>query len=131
MEWKSIQINKQNIKTYTEMAVLIAMPHNSNYDGFQFWHPAKLVKRGNHSNAVSISYNDEFTFKLKKYGNGKYNKFDVIDEEEIDIEEFEDAFGVINDNIIAPKKDTESYLKIKEPEKIDKEIEVLEELKND
>lgn len=131
MEWKEIQVNKQNIKTYTNMSVLIAMPHNSEYDGFTFWHPAKLIKNGKQSNSISISYNDGFVFKLKKYGNGKYNKFDVIDEHQVNVEEFENAFAIMNNNIVASKKDAESYLFVKEPKKIDKEIEILEELKND
>ena len=131
MIWHSIQINKQNIKAETDSGVLIKMPHNSDYDGYVFWHPAKLVRNGKHSNAISISYTDEFVFRLKKYGNGKYNKFDIIDEQEIDVCEFRNAFEIMNDNIIASKDDTESYLIIKEPEKVDKEIEVLEELKND
>ena len=131
MIWHSIQINKQNIKAETDSGVLIKMPHNSDYDGYVFWHPAKLVRNGKHSYAISISYTDEFVFRLKKYGNGKYNKFDIIDEQEIDVCEFRNAFEIMNDNIIASKDDTESYLIIKEPEKVDKEIEVLEELKND
>ena len=130
MIWHSIQISKQNVKAETDSRVLIRMPSNSDYSNYVFWHPAKLVRNGKHSNAISISYTDEFVFRLKKYGNGKYNKFDIIDEQEIDVCEFENAFEITNDNIIAPKDDTESYLIVKEPEKVDKEIEVLGELKN-
>lgn len=130
MKWKSIQINKQNVKHDTGRTVLIAMPHNSNYDGYEFWHPAKLVREGYHSYAINLSYTDEFKFKLKKMGKGKYNKDQIIDEIEIDVEEFEEAFEVMNDNVIAPKKDTESYLNIEEPEKIDADVVVLECLKN-
>lgn len=103
MEWKNKNINKQNIEVETAKAVLIKMPHNSDYDGYKFWHPTKLVRKGRNSNSVSISYNDEFTFNLKKYGNGKYNKREVIDEIEIDTEEFENAFNVMNENITSKK----------------------------
>lgn len=127
--WKNININRQNIKTETSKSVLIQMPHNSNYDGYSFWYPAKLVRNGKNSNAISVAYNDEFVFRLKKYGNGKYNKFDVIDEEEIDVEEFEEAFGVMNDNIRG--KDEESYLIIEEPQKLEIDVEIVEELKNE
>lgn len=131
MNWKNININIQNIKQETGKAVLIAMPHNSNYDGYSFWHPAKLVRDGNHSYAISLGYTDDFTFNLKKYGKGRYNKHQVIAEQTISVKEFEKAFGVMSENIVAPKKDTESYLYVKEPEKIEKDVEVLEELKND
>lgn len=128
MEWKSIRINKQNIKKDIGSAILIAMPHNSKYDGFTFWHSSKLIKSGKHSYALSLSYTDGFTFKLKRVSQ---KTFKVLDEKEISAEEFEKAFGVMNDNITAPKKDTECYLKIQEPEKIDKEITIVEELKNE
>lgn len=100
--WKSIQINKQNIKAETSKSVLIACPHNSKYDGYCFWHTSKLVRSGKHSNAVSISYTDDFTFNLKKYGKGKYNGNEVIDEKQIGYNELEEAFGVMNENITAP-----------------------------
>ncbi len=101
--WKSININKQNIKTTTERAVLIACPHNSRYDGWEFWHPAKLVKKGRHKNAVSISYTEDFAFRLKKYGKGKHNKNQVVAEDELGYEDIEEIFGVMNDNISEPK----------------------------
>lgn len=103
MKWKNININKQNVDVETLNSVLIKMPHNSDFDGYKFWHPAKLVRKGRNSNSVSISYNDEFIFNLKKYGNGKYNKREVIDEIEIDTEEFENVFNVMNENIISKK----------------------------
>lgn len=100
--WKNFNINKNQIITSTAKSVLIAMPHKSKYDGFRFWHPAKLVREGKHSGSVSISFTDEFTFNLKKYGNGRYNKTEVIDEITISAEEFELAFGTTDKNISAP-----------------------------
>ena len=88
--WKNIEINIQNIETDTGKATLIKMPNKSRYAGYKFWHPSKLVRYGSNSYARSIGYTDEFTFKLFK--NGKHNKFEVIDEIEIDVEEFEEAF---------------------------------------
>ena len=102
--WKNLNINKQNIETETAKAVLIKMPKKSRYDGYKFWHPSKLVRNGRHSNAVSVGYTDDFTFKLKKFGNGKYNKFDVLDEIEISAEQFEQAFEVMDENIVARKR---------------------------
>lgn len=87
--WKTKNFNLQNVKVRTEKAVLIQMPHNSDYDGFCFWHPAKLVRKGSHSYEIQLSYTDEFNFKLIKNGKGRYNKFDVIEEKTISAEEFE------------------------------------------
>lgn len=97
--WKNININTNQIKADTGKAVLIAMPHNSDYDGYAFWHTSKLIRNGRHSAAVSLGYTDDFTFTLKKYGKGKYNSREVIDEKVIDVAEFENAFGVVNENI--------------------------------
>lgn len=128
--WKQININRQNIKTECEKAVLIQMPHNSDYDGYCFWHPSKLVRDGRNKNAISIGYTEEFEFKLIKYGKGKYNQKTILDEKKIDVEEFEASFGTMNDNIVVPKKDAESYLKVEEPKKLERKINVVEELMN-
>lgn len=128
--WKNIEINLQNIEAETEKAVLIKMPNNSNYAGYKFWHPSKLVRYGSNSYARSIGYTDQFTFKLKKYGNGKWNKTKVIDEKEISVEEFEEAFGCMK-SCTRPKDNQDSYLIVEEPEKVEKEIEVDGELKNE
>ena len=127
--WKNIEINVQNIENDTGKAVLIKMPNKSKYAGYKFWHPSKLVRYGSNSYARSIGYNDTFTFKLLKYGNGKYNKFDVIDEIEISVEEFEEAFECMKD-CTRPKENGDTYLIVEEPEKVELEIEIEEELKN-
>ena len=127
--WKSIEINKQNIENDTGKSVLIKIPNKSKYAGYKFWHPAKLVRYGSNSYARSVSYTDDFTFKLKKYGNGKYNKFDVINEVEIGVEEFEETFECMKDCTRA--KEDNSYLIIEDPKKIDKDVEIYEALKNE
>lgn len=128
--WKNIEINLQNIETETERAVLIKMPNNSDYAGYKFWHPSKLVRYGSNSYARSIGYTDEFTFKLKKYGNGKWNKTQVIDEKEISVEEFEEAFGCMK-SCTRAKDNQDSYLIVEEPEKVEKDVKVEESLKNE
>lgn len=129
MNWKNIQINIQNIEAETGKATLIKMPNNSNYAGYKFWHPSKLIRNGNNSYAKSLGYTNEFTFKLKKFGNGKWNKFDVIDEIEISVEEFEEAFNCMESCTRKPNE--ESYLIVQEPEKVEKEVKVEESLKNE
>lgn len=100
--WKTLNINKNNIITETGRAVLIACPHASDYNGYCFWHPSKLVRSGRHSAAVSISYTEDFTFRLKKYGKGKYNSREVLDEVQLGYDEIEEIFGVIDDGIYPP-----------------------------
>ena len=93
-DWKSIKFNAQNIVTETDKAVLIACPHKSNFDGFVFWHPKKLVRViGGKGYFVSFSYTDDFEFKLKKYGKGQYNSRDVIDEKTVSTETMEEIFA--------------------------------------
>lgn len=129
--WKNININMQNIIAETDKAVLINMPNNSDYKGYSFWHPSKLVRSGRHSHAVSLGYTDDFTFKLKKYGKGKYNKSQVVKEQEIDAEEFEIAFGVMNDNIKKPEPKYINEYETHKPEKVEaEEVEALDELKD-
>lgn len=129
--WKNININIQNIEYETGKATLIKMPNNSDYAGYKFWHPSKLIRPGRNSYAVSLGYTDDFLFRLFKNGNGKYNKKEILDEIEIDVEEFEEAFGIMDNSIQAPTIEKESYLIVREPQKIEKNIEIKEKLKNE
>ena len=79
--WHKIKISVNNIEASTDKAVLIKMRRNSNHDGFVFWHPAKLVRE--EGKMLTFSFNDEFKFNLKKYGQGKWNSRDVVREDVI------------------------------------------------
>ena len=103
MEWKNININQNLIVAETGKATLINFPHKSDFDGFCFWHPTKLIRKGRHSASVSIGYTDDWKFVVKKYGKGKYNRNEVIEEFTISVEDFEQAFGAVDENIKAPK----------------------------
>lgn len=117
--WRKIEINKQNIDTnYSDKVALIKMPNKSKYAGYKFWHPYKLIGYGSNSYARTISYTYDWTFKLFKK--------DI--EKEISVEEFEEAFDSMSDCTRA--KSNETYLIVKEPEKVEKEIEIDSELKN-
>lgn len=128
--WKNININKQNIVVATNRAMLIAMPHNSDYNGYSFWHPSKLIREGRHSYAISVGYTDDFTFTLVKYGKGKWNSREIVSQKKISASEFEDNFVIMDENIIAPTQSEESYIKVQDPKKLDLDIQVKEELKN-
>ena len=103
-EWSSININRNLIKYSTEKAVLIACPHSSVYDGYCFWHPKKLVRRGRNREAVSISYTNDFTFRLIKYGKGQYNRDEIIDELQIGSIQFNEVFTAIGEKIMWGKR---------------------------
>jgi hypothetical protein len=78
------------------------MAESSEYNGYKFWHPTKLVRsqqRSNYSGTrtwyngiYSLSYTDEFKFHLMKYGNSGYSKFQPTEELDIDVETMEQAF---------------------------------------
>lgn len=93
MAWNKIVFNAQNIETETDRAVLIRMPHKSDYDGYMFWHPKKLVREtGAKGYALTFSFTDDFEFKLFKNGNGKYNRHKVIAETTISASEMKEQF---------------------------------------
>lgn len=125
--WKTSEFNRQNIKKETDRAVLINCPHSSDYDGYSFWFPASLVREGSHSYAVTISYTDEFVFKLKKYGKGKYNRYDVIDEVELTSDDIADVFS----GVICEKKQVSPY-ETHKPELLNAvQTKAIEELKDE
>lgn len=121
--WKNIEINDSLVKARTAKSVLIAFPRKSQLHGYSFWHPAKLVRSGRIVNTVSIGYSGEFVFRIKKYGNGKYNKREVISELEIGADEFEQAFAGINSNYVEPDDTPEIHI----PEPLEPENAVADE----
>lgn len=121
-EWKSITFNKQNIEFETAKAVLIKMPNRSDYAGYLFWHPAKLVREvGGNGYHVSFSYTDEFEFKIFKQSKTRKITAEAI----LSAEEMEEAFEIVNSQL----SDDESYLEITEPAKVDATVDIVEELR--
>ncbi|WP_304068608.1 hypothetical protein [Megamonas hypermegale] len=112
-DWKKISINKQNVRHETAKAALIAMPHKSNYDGYEFWVSSKLVHPGSHSYELYLSLKDDYTFKLRKTGKGKYNRYEVIDEQTISAEEMIEAF---DGEVDQKAQEDDSYVLVEEPE---------------
>ena len=128
--WKEININSNLIKRETGRAVLIALPHNSEYNGYSFWFPSKLVKKGKNSAAVSLSYTDDFSFRFVKHGKGRYNRNEAIDEITIAADEFEVVFEAIDSNITSPAE-YNPYETHKPREMLAEDVEVIEELKDE
>ena len=94
MEWERIQIESSLVERDTYKAVLINMPRKSRYKGYSFWHPVKCCRSvGKNGYLLQISFTNEFKFRLKKMGKGKFNFNEVIDEKVIDSEELKEAFG--------------------------------------
>lgn len=96
--WRKIAVNVQNIAHTTEKAALIKLPHSSKHDGFQVWVSLKLLREGRHSYEYLLSAKSDMEFTLKKYGQGKWNKSEVLAEKTISAEEMAEAFGGWADN---------------------------------
>lgn len=135
MEWYNIKINAQNIEHDTGKAVLIKMPNNSEYKGYYFWHPSKLVRdKGGKGYFKSISFTKKFNFLLFKKGKGKYNKNEVLDETYLSAEDILEAFGCMSDNIDNSMKahnkkqeeEQELHIEKRIPDKIEKEVAIDE-----
>ncbi|MBS4769675.1 hypothetical protein KG090_00670 [Carnobacteriaceae bacterium zg-ZUI240] len=123
-KWKNIKFNAQNIEYETGRATLVKMPNNSEWKGWMFWHPSKLIKTiGGKGYWKSFAYTDEWDFTLFK-GNGVYKKEEILSAESI-----EEAFGVVNESIDAYVETDDSFLEVIEPKKIDKSVEIKESLK--
>lgn len=123
MMWKSIKFYKQNIEYRTDKAVLIKMPNISNYAGYAFWHPVKLVRTiGGNGYFMSFSYTDNFEFNIFKLGNKTARK------QSVSVEDIEEAFELMNDKIRCDTDHDDSYLIVTEPTKINKDVSIIEEL---
>lgn len=125
MKWRSFTVSTNNIEVSTAKAVLIKMPHKSDYDGFVFWHPAKLVREGDYLYSKRVSYTDDFEFRLFKKGNGRFNYNTKIAEKTISAAEMRNAMKMMEITKLDPYELHKP--EIKEPVKAD----VLEELKDE
>lgn len=122
-EWKSIKFNAQNIEFETAKAVLINMPNKSDYAGYMFWHPSKLVRTiGGKGYFKSFSYTDEFEFKVFKQGKNRRITAETL----LSPEEMEEAFEVVNEQLSGTD---ECYLEVTEPIKVDDEVRIVAELR--
>lgn len=98
--WHKIFFNAQSIQGETSGSVLIKMPNRSQFNGWVFWHPRKLVReQGGKGYHMTFSFNDEWVFKVKLYGRGRYNSRDVIRETELTASEMMVEFGVVDENV--------------------------------
>lgn len=125
MKWRSFTVSTNNIEVSTAKAVLIKMPHKSDYDGFVFWHPAKLVREGDYLYSKKVSYTDDFEFRLFKKGNGRFNYNTKIAEKTISAAEMRNAMKMMEITKLDPYELHKP--EIKEPVKAD----VLEDLKDE
>lgn len=128
-KYLNININRNQVKLSTGRALLIAMPHNSDYDGFTFWFPEKLVDKGRHDEAIRLCIPVSFEFKLRRTSP---KTFKVLAEEELNAYQLVEQFRQTDENIqgadIATRTEVET---VEAPEvKIDS-VEVPEDLTND
>lgn len=126
MKWEKITINYQNVRKITARAVLIACPHSSAYDGYSFWHPVKLVRAADWY--YKIVFTNEFVFRLKKYGKGRFNQAEIIDAQEVGATEIKEMFANINEQEAIIKNPREVH---KPPKLEPQKVEIAEELKDD
>ncbi len=124
--WNKLFFNKQNVEYESDRVILINMPNQSIYKGWKFWHPAKLIREeGGNGYFLSISFTDDWEFRLFKNYKNKPNP-----EKTVGAEEIKDVFAA-SDESIRPqaKESSDSYLNVTEPDPIYKEVEVDESLK--
>lgn len=132
--WYKINFNALNIEHETTIATLIKMPKNSNYAGYCFWHPKKLIRENEIGKGyfLTFSFDENFKFKLQKYSKSKYKK-ELLDEVVLDFEEIMNEFEAGDTTIKNIEKQKEEAEKITyeviKPEKIEnQEVEVDPEL---
>lgn len=127
-EWLILSVNEQNIKAETARALLISMPHSCGYDGYEFWYPKALTDRGPHSSAVSLRYTPGRSIILRKYGKGRYNKTDVIDEVALSSLEWAEELASMSSNVTVPYAEENRLKQLKRI--LNSSREILDDLKD-
>ena len=106
--WIKFFINRNEIEYDTGKAMLIKIPRSSK----KIWIPSVFIKES--GNRLEVGIPDTFKGKI---GSKTANAEDISD-----------LFSEISGN---SGDDRESYLVVKEPEKIERKVEIPDELKND
>ena len=109
-----IKINENEIETSTNKAYLVKIPKSS----LKFWFPiSKTCQRGG---LIYLKFPETWYFELIQK-DGKLNKT-------VSAYALYDMFSCIPAN---SDEANDSYLKVVEPKKIDKEVDIPDELRND
>ena len=93
MDCCTVDFYENQIKTTSARAVCISCPHSSRYDGYSFWVPSAFVRKGRNAAMMSLSFPSDFVFHLKKTGNGRYNRFQVVADIKLQGRDIYDVFG--------------------------------------
>lgn len=108
-QYLNININRNQVKLSTGRALLVKMPHNSDYDGFTFWFPQKLVDEGRHDEALRLVIPVGFSFTLKRISDKTRA---VLDEAELNAYQLVEQFRQTDENI-AEKQEHEPEQRFK------------------
>ncbi len=118
--WKSLNINKQNIKVKNDKSTLITIPHTR----WSMWVSNSLIRNGDYKNTIALIYKEDFTFRVVKYGKGKYNARTILESKIIGSYELEEMLESMNLNKNKFETHIPTVLKVEK-------VEVLEELKDE
>ena len=118
--WKSLNVNKQNIKVENDKSTLITIPHSS----WSMWVSNSLIRNGDYKNTIALICKEDFTFRLVKYGKGKYNARTILESKIIGSSELEELLESMNLNKNKFETHIPTELKVEK-------VEVLEELKDE
>lgn len=120
--WKNITINHNQIEAQVGGASIVKLPKSCEYGDYKFFHPTKLIRTK--GGMLSLGITEDFEVEIFKNGKGKYNKFEKLDQVQLSGAEILDLFGYEDEN-------SSTFLEVEEPKKVDKNVEVAEDLKND
>lgn len=125
--WHKVYFNKQNIEYDTGKAVLIKLPLKSEYAGYTFWHPSKLIKEeGAKGYHVSFYFSDTWVFNIFKSGKRK-----KLDELSLSSDEMLNAFEIVHEEISGRKDISDDhYLIVEKPAPFNPKGDINECLKN-
>ena len=90
LKWHKVRISENNV-SYFDSYVLIKLPYRSDYRHFTICVSRKLVRKD--GGMVALSVREDYTFKAKKKGRGRYNKSEAIEEKELSADDIIDIFG--------------------------------------
>lgn len=90
--WLKINVQDTQLVRRGKSSLLIKMNSNSDFCGYCFWHPAKLVRPDSVPCTYSLSFTDDWVFNLVEYGKGMHNRSEITAEMQIPADQMLAAF---------------------------------------
>lgn len=99
--WTNLELYTNMVLHVSEKTALVAMPFKSEFKGYCFNHPARLVRKTKNPHLVNLSFSEEFVFNIFKRERNEDGIYVQVDERNLSAEEMRKILEPVDADIKA------------------------------